>query len=115
MTFHFGIHLCHITKHQKKCINTEQIEQDLENASTDLDLDEPMVYDACSFYAHNEYELGSWRPARNKLGKAFNNAYHRHFHIADPVEDYDDRVALYSVYVVNLTFRGPSSCADGAI
>ncbi len=85
------------------------------NASTDLDLDEPMVYDACSFYAHNEYELGSWRPARNKFSKAFNKAYHRHFHIADPVEDYDDRVALYSVYVVNLTSRGPSSYADGSI
>ena len=26
------------------------------NASTDIDRDEPMVYDACSFYAHNEYE-----------------------------------------------------------
>ena len=72
------------------------------NASTDLDLDEPMVYDACSFYAHNEYELGSWRPARNKFGKAFNKAYHRHFHIAEPTEDYDDRVGLYSVYVTSL-------------
>lgn len=67
------------------------------NASTDLDADEPMVYDACCFYAHNEYELGSWRPARNKFGKAYNKAYHRHFEIADPEEDYDDRVGLYSV------------------
>lgn len=72
------------------------------NASTDLDLDEPMVYDACSFYAHNEYELGSWRPARNKFGKAFNKSYHRHFHIAEPIEDYDDRVGLYSVYLTSL-------------
>ena len=56
-----------------------------------------MVYEAYSFYAHNEYELGSWRPARNKFGKAYNKAYHRYFHIADPVEDYDDRVGLYSV------------------
>lgn len=57
------------------------------NASTDLDTDEPMVYDACCFYAHNEYELGSWRPARNKFGKAFNKAYHRHFKIAEPAAD----------------------------
>lgn len=67
------------------------------NASTDLDTDQPMVYDACCFYAHNEYELGSWRPARNKFGKAFNKAYHRHFKIAEPAADYDDRVGLYSI------------------
>jgi len=72
------------------------------NASTELESKGPMVYDACCFYAHTENELGSWRPARNKFGKAFNKAYHRHFHSADPAEDYDDRVGLYSVYVSSL-------------
>ena len=67
------------------------------NASTDTNSDQPMVYDACCFYAHNEYELGSWRPTRNKFGRAYNEAYHRHFPIAEPFEDYDDRVGLYSM------------------
>ena len=71
-------------------------------------MDEPMVYDACSFYAHNEYELGSWRPARNKFGKPFTKAYHRHFHIAEPVEDYDDRIALYLMYTQDSSVTNPS-------
>lgn len=32
------------------------------NTSTDLDSDGPIVYDAYSFYAHNEYKIPSWRP-----------------------------------------------------
>ena len=56
-----------------------------------------MVYDACCFYGHNEYELGNWRPTRNRFGKAYIKAYHRHYPIAEPAEDYDDRNVLYSM------------------
>ena len=56
--------------------------------------------------------LGRGGLARNKFGKASKKAYHRHFHIADPIEDYDDRGALYLVYVVSLSFRGSNLCVD---
>ena len=67
------------------------------NASTDLESDEPLVFDACCFYAHNEYELGTWRPARYKLGRPYLKAYHEHMPISAPVEDHDDRNALYAI------------------
>lgn len=67
------------------------------NASTDLATDEPIVFDACCFYAHNEYELGTWRPVRYRLGKPYIEAYHRHYPVSAPVEDHDDRNALYSI------------------
>ena len=51
----------------------------------------------------------------SQFGKAFDKAYHLHFHTANPVEDYDDRVALYLVYVVSLAFRDLSLCADELI
>ena len=54
--------------------------------------------------------LGRGWSARNQFGKAFDKTYH--FHTANPVEDYDDRVALYLVYVMSLAFRGSNLCAD---
>jgi protein-ribulosamine 3-kinase len=67
------------------------------NASTDDKTDEPLVFDACCFYAHNEYELGTWRPTRYKLGRPYVKAYHKNFPVSAPVEDHDDRNALYSI------------------
>jgi protein-ribulosamine 3-kinase len=67
------------------------------NASTDLATSEPLVFDACCFYAHNEYETGTWRPTRYKLGRPYVKAYHKHFPVSVPVEDHDDRNALYAI------------------
>ena len=59
-------------------------------------------------------ELGTWRPVRYKLGKPYIEAYHKHFPMSQPVEDHNDRNALYSIrynlhasalYKGNLTFR----------
>ena len=67
------------------------------NASTDLGTDLPIVFDACCFYAHNEYEMGTWRPVRYKLGRPYMEAYHKFFPISAPEEDHDDRNALYAI------------------
>ena len=84
------------------------------NASTDLATNEPIVFNACCFYAHNEYELGTWRPVRYRFGEPYREAYHKYFPISPPVEDHDDRNALYSIrfnlhasalYSGNTTFR----------
>jgi fructosamine-3-kinase len=38
-----------------------------ENTATDMDTGELFVFDAGSFYAHNEYEIGNWRARRHRL------------------------------------------------
>ncbi|KAH6649469.1 Fructosamine kinase-domain-containing protein [Chaetomium tenue] len=60
-----------------------------------------IVFDPAGFYGHNEYELGNWRPERNKFRDGgYFEAYHAHIGRTEPKEDYDDRNALYAVYVV---------------
>ncbi|KAI1258534.1 Fructosamine kinase-domain-containing protein [Xylariaceae sp. FL1019] len=58
---------------------------------------EGIVYDPSSFWAHNEYELGNWRPERNRFSQEYFDAYHSHIPISSPVCDYDDRNALYAI------------------
>ncbi|KAK1761730.1 Fructosamine kinase-domain-containing protein [Phialemonium atrogriseum] len=80
--------------------------------------EEGIVYDPASFWAHNEYELGNWRPVRNKFTQRYFEAYHSHIPKAEPEEDYDDRNALYSLRF-NLhaaaLFPGTESFLDMAI
>lgn len=42
-------------------------------------------------------ELGNWRPERNKFTQEYFRAYHSHIVKSEPVEDYDDRNALYAL------------------
>ncbi|KFA52954.1 hypothetical protein S40293_09407 [Stachybotrys chartarum IBT 40293] len=68
------------------------------NASiTDEATNDGIVYDPASFWAHNEYELGNWRPERNLFTQEYFEAYHSHIPKSQPVEDYDDRNALYAL------------------
>lgn len=59
--------------------------------------EEGIGFDPAAFWAHNEYELGNWRPARNQFTRLYFNEYHSHVPKAEPAEDYDDRNALYSL------------------
>ncbi|KAL2151692.1 hypothetical protein VTH82DRAFT_6790 [Thermothelomyces myriococcoides] len=57
-----------------------------------------LVFDPAAFYGHNEYELGNWRPERNRFKEGgYFEEYHRHIPRSEPVEDYDDRNALYAL------------------
>ncbi|KAI0895594.1 Fructosamine kinase-domain-containing protein [Annulohypoxylon nitens] len=56
-----------------------------------------LVHGDLCFWAHNEYELGNWRPERNKFTRRYYQAYHSHIPKSEPQEDYDDRNALYSL------------------
>ncbi|KAH8807663.1 Fructosamine/Ketosamine-3-kinase [Xylogone sp. PMI_703] len=67
------------------------------NAAVDTDTNKPIVFDPCCFWAHNEYELGNWRPDRNKFSQAYFTAYHSVIPRTYPGKDYDDRNALYSI------------------
>ncbi|XXH04600.1 hypothetical protein Hte_011017 [Hypoxylon texense] len=56
-----------------------------ENTATDAGTGEPFIFDACSFYAHNEYELGNWRAARHRLSApAYIESYKQHFPPSEP-------------------------------
>ncbi|KAI0844839.1 Fructosamine kinase-domain-containing protein [Daldinia vernicosa] len=69
------------------------------NAETDAETGLPIVFDAASFYAHNEYELGVWRQPWNNIGEAYRAEYYKYMPKSQPEEDCDDRNALYAVRV----------------
>ena len=95
-----------------------------ENTSTDAATGEPFVFDAGSFCAHNEYEIGNWRAARHRLSdadkpdKPYKENYKRAFKPSEPSksprqvgvrlgyclftaileEEWDDRNLLYSLH-----------------
>lgn len=56
-----------------------------ENCADDMETGEPFAFDAGSFYAHNEYETGFWRPPRFRLSaKRYARAYKKHFPMSEP-------------------------------
>jgi protein-ribulosamine 3-kinase len=58
-----------------------------ENTATDMDTGEPFVFDAGSFYAHNEYEIGNWRAPRHRLSnRVYVRNYKRNFPVSEPGE-----------------------------
>ncbi|KAK3376281.1 Fructosamine kinase-domain-containing protein [Lasiosphaeria ovina] len=67
------------------------------NTGVDAHTGESLVFDACSFYAHNEYEFGQWRPACNRFDKRYLDAYHQIVAKSEPIEDYDGRLDLYKL------------------
>lgn len=66
-------------------------------AITDKDTKDGIVFDPSSFWGHNEYEYGNWRPERNKFTPEYFDAYHSHIPKSAPKDDYDDRNALYAM------------------
>lgn len=65
------------------------------NLGTNTETGEIVIFDASSFYAHNEMELGLWR--WNETMPGFTESYLRHFEKSEPKEEWDDRNRLYSV------------------
>jgi len=54
------------------------------------------VYDPSACYAHNEYELGIMQ-LFGGFGEAFMKQYHQLCPKTEPVDEYEDRVALYEL------------------
>ncbi|KAI9644446.1 hypothetical protein NHQ30_006467 [Ciborinia camelliae] len=67
------------------------------NVGVDMVTDEPILYDPCAVYAHNEYDMQSWREARYRTNRHHQTAYHKIVEISKPIEDRDDRNALYAL------------------
>lgn len=69
-----------------------------ENSATNMETGEPVIFDAGSFYAHNEYEIGNWRAERHRLSSPiYVRQYMRNFPISEPEDDWEDRNILYSM------------------
>ena len=55
-----------------------------ENCAVDIANGKPFAFDAGSLYAHNEYEIGYWRPPRHRLSnKAYTQSYKRYFPVSE--------------------------------
>ncbi|EFQ88872.1 hypothetical protein PTT_15060 [Pyrenophora teres f. teres 0-1] len=67
------------------------------NCMPDADTGEIMIFDSCSFWGHNECDLGSWRAPRYKMGRPFFKEYQKIMGISEPHEDWDDRNRLYAI------------------
>ncbi|KAM7219576.1 protein-ribulosamine 3-kinase, chloroplastic [Rhypophila decipiens] len=67
------------------------------NSAVDLRGGGGLVFDACCFYAHNEYEFGQWKPVCNGFNEKYLEAYHQQADRSQPVEDYDGRLDLYKL------------------
>lgn len=58
-----------------------------------------VVYDSSACYAHSEYELGIQKMFGG-FGAAFFEEYHKLCPKTEPVEEYEDRISLYELYVL---------------
>ncbi|KAH0536564.1 hypothetical protein FGG08_006572 [Glutinoglossum americanum] len=67
------------------------------NVMPDAETEEPIIFDSCAFWGHNEADLGTWRSPRYRLGKPYIKEYLKHIPVSAPVEDFDDRNALYAM------------------
>ncbi|KAL2068550.1 hypothetical protein VTL71DRAFT_14887 [Oculimacula yallundae] len=69
-----------------------------ENTATNMENGEPFIFDAGSFYGHNEYDVGNWRAPRHRLSSGvYMKNYQRNFEVSAPEEDWDGRNLLYSL------------------
>jgi len=55
-----------------------------------------VVYDPSACYAHNEYELGIMKMFGG-FGGSFFQEYHRLCPKTEPIDEYEDRIALYEL------------------
>lgn len=62
-----------------------------------MEAPEDIVFDSSACYAHSEFELGIMKMFGG-FGGAFLKEYHELVPKTEPVDEYDDRVALYELY-----------------
>ena len=70
------------------------------NIGTDSKTGEIYVFDSSAHYAHNEMEIAMWRGKFNKVvsSEVYIDNYVSMMAISEPVEQFDDRNRIYSVY-----------------
>lgn len=58
---------------------------------------EQIVFDSSACYAHSEFELGIMKMFGG-FGKGFMDEYHKIVPKTEPIDEYEDRLALYELY-----------------
>lgn len=68
------------------------------NTAIDRGTQKLLLFDACSFYGHNEYDIGNWRAPRHKISAVeYVDAYKECYPVSEPTEDWEARNVLYSL------------------
>jgi protein-ribulosamine 3-kinase len=81
----------------KPCLNHGDLWEG--NTGTSYETGEIFMFDAGSYYAHNEMEIGQWRCPYNKINaRVYTKTYLRNYGMSEPTEEWDDRNRIYSVY-----------------
>ncbi|KAK3613170.1 hypothetical protein LTR56_028035 [Elasticomyces elasticus] len=70
------------------------------NVGIDLKSGNIVIFDPGCTYAHNEMEFGTWRCcwAYHFSSPSYLQMYQRHIEPSEPVDEWDDRNRLYSIY-----------------
>jgi protein-ribulosamine 3-kinase len=70
------------------------------NVGADMETGEIIIFDPGCTYAHNEMEFGTWRCswAYRFNSPIYMRMYQRHIQPSEPVDDWDDRNRLYSIW-----------------
>ncbi|CAL8576784.1 hypothetical protein XPA_002649 [Xanthoria parietina] len=77
-----------------------------------LETGDTLLFDAGSYYAHNEMELGHWRCEFSSVFRAetYSRHYLQNYPAAEPVDEFDDRNRLYSIKgAINYSAGHPGS------
>lgn len=69
------------------------------NMGISKETNKSLLFDAGSYFAHNEMELGHWRCEFSTVfrDKSYTEHYQQNYPPAEPVEEFDDRNRLYSL------------------
>ncbi|KAJ6785705.1 hypothetical protein PWT90_08713 [Aphanocladium album] len=67
------------------------------NIQFNVDTQQPIIFDPCSFYGHHEMDFQCMRSPRYIIGQNFIDLYKVKVGASQPSEDFEDRIALYSI------------------
>ena len=106
--------LCGVLQSEGRQIKASLIHGDLwsGNVGTRKGTGDIVFYDAGSYYAHNEMDLGSWRCSfcEHLRKPIYFESYFKNFEKAEPAEEWEDRNRLYSLkYHLNYSAGHPKS------
>ena len=82
------------------------------NMGINMETGESILFDAGSYFAHNEMELGHWRCEFSSVfrAKIYTRHYLRNYPAAEPADEFDDRNRLYSLKgAINYSAGHPGS------
>ncbi|KAK4690786.1 hypothetical protein P7C71_g6084, partial [Lecanoromycetidae sp. Uapishka_2] len=85
------------------------------NVQVDLDTKQPIVFDSCAFYGHNEMDLQNMGDPRYIFGMDFIEMYKNEIGASEPRQDFYDRHHMYAMSKENmrkLLARFPNGFGD---